>query len=135
MDIEYFGPIASPSAVVIRSTAKVEGIQFFSPSEYSQQLGLMTRPAGYIVPAHIHNQVERTIFQTQEVLLVRTGNCKIVLFGDDLKPKHEVVLSQGDVIFLATGGHSIEMLSECELLEVKQGPYAGIEDKTHIGPL
>jgi hypothetical protein len=132
MAIEYFGDTSRPSAIVIRSTESVSGIQFFSPSDYSQQLGLMTRPAGYVVPAHIHNEVERKISQTQEVLLIRSGSCLVTLFDSEFSPVESIVLKKGDVILLANGAHKIEMLSECEILEVKQGPYAGDNDKTHI---
>lgn len=132
MNIEFFGVEVNPSAIVIRSGAKVDGIKFFSPSDYSQQLGLMTRPAGHIVPAHIHNEVERRIVQTQEVLLIRKGVCLVTLFNDLLVIEAQITLTEGDVILLANGGHEIEMLSECEILEVKQGPYAGENDKTHL---
>ncbi len=38
----------------------------------------------------------------------------------------------GDVILLATGGHGFEVIEEIEMIEVKQGPYAGQEDKTRF---
>ena len=43
-------------------------------------------------------------------------------------------LSAGDTILLVKGGHGFEMLSEVEMIEVKQGPYAGDEDKTRFDP-
>lgn len=132
MAIEFFGDVSRPSAIVIRSSESVTGIRFYSPSDYSQQLGLMTRPSGYVVPAHIHNEVERRITQTQEVLLIRKGSCLVTLFDFVNKPRDRIVLEKGDVILLANGAHKIEMLTECEILEVKQGPYAGDSDKTHI---
>jgi hypothetical protein len=36
------------------------------------------------------------------------------------------------VILLATGGHGFEMLEDTEMYEVKQGPYAGENDKTRF---
>jgi hypothetical protein len=132
MAIEFFGDISRPSAIVIRAGESVSGIRFFSPSDYSQQIGLMTRPSGYVVPAHIHNEVERKITQTQEVLLLRKGTCLVTLFDPTSKAIERIQLEKGDVILLANGAHKIEMLSECEILEVKQGPYAGDNDKTHI---
>ena len=130
--LELFGEKDFPSAIVIRKGMKVEGIQFFSPDSYSQQIGLMTRPPGYRVPPHIHNQVSRNIEQTQEVLLIRKGTCRINLYGEGFVVEHEILLSDGDVILLAHGGHEIIMETECEILEVKQGPYAGMQDKRAI---
>ena len=132
MSAEFYGEENNPSAIVIRAISKVEGIQFFSPASYSQQIGLMTRPAGYKVPAHRHNLVERTIHSTQEVLIIRAGRCMISLFNDNNEVIHDIELLTGDVILLAHGGHEIIMETECEILEVKQGPYAGDADKTQL---
>jgi hypothetical protein len=38
------------------------------------------------------------------------------------------------VILLARGGHGFEMLEPTEMIEVKQGPYAGEGDKTRFSP-
>jgi hypothetical protein len=38
----------------------------------------------------------------------------------------------GDTILLATGSHGIEVFEEVEMIEVKQGPYAGEQDKTRF---
>ena len=132
MSVEFFGVSTHPKAIVIRASEKIQGIAFFSPPEYSQQIGLMTRQAGYVVPAHIHNKVERVITSTQEVLILRRGNCLVTLFNSEGESEEKIYLNSGDAILLAYGAHKIEMLSECEILEVKQGPYAGIIDKTQI---
>ncbi len=42
------------------------------------------------------------------------------------------VLSSGDVILLASGGHGFEVLEELEMIEIKQGPYVGGQDKTRF---
>ena len=128
----YFGEESRPSAIVIRADESVSGIEFFSPPDFSQQIGLMTRPAGYKVPAHIHNLVERKIEHTQEVLMIRRGSCEVILFNELNVVSHNIVLKVGDVILLAHGGHEINMITECEILEVKQGPYAGNMDKTAL---
>jgi len=44
------------------------------------------------------------------------------------------VLESGDVILLAAGGHGFEVLEEIEMIEVKQGPYAGELDKQRFDP-
>ena len=132
MGPEFYGEPDNPSAIVIRKSYAVSKIEFFSPPSFSQQIGLMTRPAGYRVAPHIHNVVERNISVTQEVLLVRSGNCKVNLFRDDKSIEHSINLFTGDVILLAQGGHEIVMVTECDILEVKQGPYVGANDKTPL---
>jgi hypothetical protein len=44
-------------------------------------------------------------------------------------------LEAGDVILLASGGHGFEMIEDSEIIEVKQGPYAGEMDKTRFDPI
>jgi hypothetical protein len=134
MGVEFYGPQENPSAIVVRSDFSVDGIRFFSPTTFSQQLGLMTRPAGYTVPAHRHNLVDRNINSTQEVLILREGKCSVNLYSDENILEHTIELSKGDVILLAHGGHEIHMQTLCEILEVKQGPYADGHDKTHFTP-
>ena len=132
MGPEFYGEPGNPSAIVIRQSYSVSGIEFFSPPSFSQQLGLMTRPAGHQVPPHIHNVVERKISITQEVLIIRSGRCRVNLFRSDKSIEHSIDLQTGDVILLAQGGHEIVMVTECDILEVKQGPYAGDNDKTPL---
>ena len=131
MSIEFYGDSRSnPTAIVIRKEAKVKGIEFYSPPNFGLQLGLMTREKETSVPPHIHNKVNRSIEQTQEVLIVRHGFCRINLLTDSGKLTASIELAVGDTILLAHGAHSIEFLDDCEILEVKQGPYAFDKDKT-----
>jgi len=132
MSIEYYGDKSAPIAIVIRKNFESEGIKFFSPLDYPQQLGYMKRPAGYEVVPHRHNQIPRTIENTQEVLLIRSGECLVTLFDDLNIPTDTIELSDGDIIFLAKGGHGILMKTECQIIEIKQGPYLSDMDKTAI---
>lgn len=38
-------------------------------------------------------------------------------------------LKAGDIILLVSGGHGFQVLEDVEMVEVKQGPYAGENDK------
>ena len=128
--MEFVGLLEDPVAIIIRSSDKVEGISFLSPPQSSQQIGQMSRPAGYLVHPHRHNIVRREIFYTQEVLLIRSGRCVVTLFNDDNRLLQTIELRGGDVIQLCKGGHSLLVLEDCDIIEIKQGPYLGTEDKT-----
>ena len=118
-------------SVIIRENYRSEGIEFFTPDDFSQQLGYMNRKKGYAIPPHRHNIVERKVTLTQEVLYIKSGKVRVDFYDDDQVYLESRVLNKGDVILLATGGHGFEMLEDCEMLEVKQGPYNGVEaDKT-----
>jgi hypothetical protein len=70
-------------AVIIKANFKKEGIAFFTPDDFSQQLGYMNRPKGYIIDPHVHNLVERKVTLTQEVLYIKSGKVRVDFFDDD----------------------------------------------------
>lgn len=118
---------------VIRVAHESPATQFFTPSSYSQQLGIIKYPKGGKIKPHYHNLVIREVLYTQEVLVVRKGSVRVNLFDKDLAFVRSVDLYQGDTILLAAGGHGFEMLDDTELLEIKQGPYNGVQtDKTQF---
>lgn len=120
---------------IIRAQYSPQKTEFYTPNNYSQQLGIIKYPQGGNIKAHYHNKVAREVFYTQEVLVIRKGKVKVNLFNNEsLDYLTSVVLEEGDTILLASGGHGFEMLEDSDMLEIKQGPYSGVEnDKTHIG--
>lgn len=122
-------------ALIIRSGFSKDGIEFFTPHHFSQQLGYMKRPKGYVVKPHLHIPVGREIYFTKEVLFIRSGKIRIDFYDQNKIYLESKNLAQGDVILLAFGGHSIEVLEEAEIIEVKQGPYAGESDKKWFDPI
>jgi hypothetical protein len=120
------------AAIIVRSGFNPDGIQFVTPDDYSQQLGYMRRPAGYVIQPHIHLQVERKASFTQEVLYVRKGRVRVDFYRDDESYVESREIAMGDVILLSTGGHGFEMIEESEMIEVKQGPY--MDDKRRFTP-
>lgn len=119
----------SLAAILVRCDFKSSGIQFFTDPEFSQQLGYMSRPKGYVIEPHIHKDVSRQVIKTQEVLFIKSGKLLVEFYDNDKKFAKSRVLETGDIILLAECGHGFKMLEETEIFEVKQGPYAGEEDK------
>jgi len=120
------------AAIIVRNEFHPDGIRFVTPDDYSQQLGYMRRPAGYVIQPHIHLQVDRQASFTQEVLYMRKGRVRVDFYREDESYVDSREISTGDVILLSTGGHGFEMLEESELIEVKQGPY--LDDKRRFTP-
>jgi hypothetical protein len=121
-------------ALIIPRGHKGEGIEFFTPSSYSQQVGYMSRPKGYVIDPHVHVSVPREVHFTQEVLFIRSGLVRVDFYGTDRVYLESRILEQGDLILLADGGHGFVMLEPSEIIEVKQGPYAGDKDKSRFMP-
>ena len=122
-------------ALIIRHSFHKDGIEFFTPGTYSQQIGYMNRPAGYVIPPHVHNPVVREVEYTKEVLFIKSGRLRVDFYSEAQEYLESTILQTGDVILLAYGGHGFEMLEPTQIIEVKQGPYAGDQDKTRFEPV
>ncbi len=116
-------------AIIIRNDHQCEGIDFITPDEYSQQVAYMHHPEGKVIAAHVHNLVHRNVVMTQEVLFIKKGKIRVDFYDDYKDYLESRILSAGDVILLVSGGHGFKALEELEMIEVKQGPYAGDADK------
>ena len=119
-------------AIIIRDDFYEEGIHFLTPGEYSQQLAYMHHPQGKIIDAHIHNEVHRDIRFTQEVLVLKKGKLRVDFYDAQKNYLESRVLLKGDIILLISGGHGFEVLEEVEMVEIKQGPYIGENDKERL---
>ena len=116
-------------AIVIRKDYKSTGIEFFTPNEFSQQLGYMKRPKGYEIKPHIHKSVSKMVKFTQEVLFIKSGILRVDFYNEKKEYKQSLTLQKGDTILLSKGGHGFKVIKECEIIEVKQGPYLKGKDK------
>jgi quercetin dioxygenase-like cupin family protein len=116
-------------SMILRSGTGAPETTFVTTPEANLQVGLVVYDAGGEVKRHTHRPLERTIIGTSEVLLVRSGRCVLDLYDEEHNLVAEQELSTGDVILLIAGGHGFRMLEDTVLLEVKQGPYTGLEEK------
>jgi mannose-6-phosphate isomerase-like protein (cupin superfamily) len=119
-------------AIIISSGYRSEGVKFFTPDDFSQQLAFISRKKGETIQAHKHNAVKRDVYFTQEVLVIRSGKLKVNFYDSKRQFFDCRILSPGDVILLAGGGHGFEFLENTEMIEIKQGPYLKEEDKTRF---
>jgi mannose-6-phosphate isomerase-like protein (cupin superfamily) len=119
-------------ALIVRNEFSRPGISFFTPNDLSQQLAYMRHPAGKVIEAHFHNPVPRSVSYSQETLFIKRGRLRVDFFDNQQVYLESRELKAGDVILLVKGGHGFEVLEELEMIEVKQGPYAGDQDKTRF---
>lgn len=122
--IEHNGEII---ALIIRKSLEIEGVKFFTPEDFNFQLGVLQHKAGTKIKPHIHKDQTKLINCTQEVLYVTSGNVQIDLYNNKSEKIKKVILKEGDVILFASGGHGLKILEDTRIVEVKQGPYAGVE--------
>jgi len=119
-------------ALIVSHRFNQPGIHFFTPNELSQQLAYMHHPTGKLIPPHVHNPVPREVIYTKEVLFIKSGKLRVDFYTDQQQYLESRILEAGDTILLVMGGHGFDVLEEVEMLEVKQGPYVGEQDKTRF---
>ncbi len=116
--------------MIIRAGHFPKSTTFYTQEEFSFQVGQVVHPAGSEIPRHEHRRTTRTVVGTPEVLVVQRGRLIVDLYAeDDRRLLCSRELSTGDVIVLLTGGHGFHLIEETVLLEVKQGPYYGHQEK------
>ena len=119
-------------ALILRRGYMPENTEFVTPNQLNQQLGFIVYPKGGIIKRHKHRPLERRIIGTQEVLFVRAGMLEAELYSNTGELVAIRILEEGDVLILVDAEHGFKMLKDTVLLEIKQGPYIGVEEKEHF---
>ena len=118
-----------PLTYIIHTSPVPSQTTFLTPPELLQQVGFVVYPAGGEVARHIHRLIERRVVGTAEVVLVQQGRCVLDVYSEDRELVASRELEPGDLMLLVGGGHGFRMLEDTVLLEIKQGPYTGLEEK------
>ena len=119
-------------ALIIRSKNqfKEKGVNFFTNDNDLLQVGFLKHGTNHQIRSHIHLSQKRTINYSSEVLIIKKGILKVIFFNNKankiLRPK---TLYKNDIIILFKGGHGFKILKNCEIIEIKQGPYILSKDK------
>lgn len=118
-----------PLVYIIRAGFLPAETTFVTPAEFKQQVGFVVYPRGSEIARHAHRQIERHLTGTSEVLIVRKGRCEIDIYNDERLLVATRELHVGDTMLMVGGGHGFRMSEDTVLLEVKQGPYYGLDEK------
>jgi hypothetical protein len=102
---------------------------FATPDDCPQQVGFIVHGAGSEIARHFHAPVERAIVGTPEVLVLLEGRCEIDVYDREQALVATRELQPGDVMVMVAGGHGFRMLEDTAMLEIKQGPYFGPDEK------
>lgn len=121
--------------IVIRADHRPDKTTFYTLPTTNQQVGHIIYPAGGRVPRHYHKQLDRHIKGTTEVLLVQSGRCVVTFYDGDQTPVIARELRAGDLLLIHAKegqGHGFEMFDDTVMLEIKQGPYVGPDEKVYF---
>jgi hypothetical protein len=116
-------------AIAISHEHQPPDTEFMTTSDLPMQLGFIKYLAEGTIQPHIHLPIERHLIGTGEVLVVRSGKMEALLFDGDRRLVKKKIMTEGDILVLIGGGHGFRMLEDTVLMEVKQGPYTGLQEK------
>ena len=109
---------------------KKKGIKFVTPNFFSLQLGFMNHPKNHIIKPHTHRNFLRRINKTAEVLFVKSGILRIDFYASKTKYLFSKLLKKNNIAILIEGSHGFKVIKKCNLIEIKQGPFSPLLDKT-----
>jgi hypothetical protein len=117
-------------AVFISSLEELPDTHTFPTDHLEElQLGLFKHRQGHEIKKHYHPSLDRSLKFTTEVLIILSGIVSVDIYDNS----NELVATResgpNSIILLRRGGHGFSILKEAIIIEVKQGPYAGINDK------
>ena len=127
--VEYINWNGRPLTHIIRANMNPEKTTFLTPAEFNLQVGFVVYGTNGEVARHVHRKLERTIIGTSEVLIVRKGRCQIDIYNEERELVATREVRTGDIILMVGGGHGFRMIEDTTLLEIKQGPYIGPDEK------
>ena len=63
------------------------------------------------------------------MLLIKKGRCVVDFYNNDKQAIATRELREGDILLLVDGGHGFHILEDTVFVEIKQGPYTGLDEK------
>lgn len=137
-DSEYMKWISDPEgnllALWVSGEYEPDRTVFLTPGTFLQQLGFIYRKEGETIDSHVHISLHRKLEGTSECLLLKKGRVSVDFFSDRRVFVSNLIMEQGDMLLLVGGGHGFTFLEEGFFVEIKQGPYLGIEEKERFDP-
>ena len=117
-------------AIVVRANYRSDHIDFINDESDILQVGYMSHKKNHKIVPHRHKDFHRNTNGTQEVLIIQEGKLRTNFYDEDDNKVCSVDLFKGDLILLLGGAHGFDVIEDLSMIEVKNGPYAGNDDKT-----
>jgi len=115
-------------AYIIKISNK-NGVNFYTPKDVTQQVGILNHKKGHLINPHIHLKNPRKVIYTTEVLIILEGKVRVDFFDKQKKYLFSKILNKNNIIIFVDGGHGFKILQNAKIIEVKQGPYNEVKDK------
>lgn len=103
-------------------------LHFYTADKDNVQVSTWNYDKGKHLKAHSHKLYVRQTDRTCEVIFVKTGSIKSYFYSETNELVRSCILKSGDIVIILSGGHAYDILeNQTQVLEVKNGPYPGIE--------
>ena len=109
-----------------------KGITFFTSDQATQQFGYMKHEKGHIINPHTHKKRLTKILSTTEVILLLKGVLRVDFYSQQTKYLFSKIVEKDNIIILHEGSHGFKILQNCSIIEIKQGPFIKLLDKTRF---
>ena len=119
-------------AIIVHADTDADGVEFLTEDGDFLQMGLIGRPAEFVVPTHRHLGIRRTVDRVCEALFVVSGKVEASLYDDEGVFLGKSEMEAGAVILQLTGYHGFRMMEDSKIIEIKQGPYYENFDKVEM---
>ena len=115
-------------SIVYKDKDWIKGLNFITPNELYIQVGSWWYDKGKKLDSHIHKNLIRKTLKTQEMVYVKKGSMRVLLYDENQKFLEEFILYKGDTAIFANGGHGYEILDDdTQIIEAKNGPFIDVE--------
>jgi oxalate decarboxylase/phosphoglucose isomerase-like protein (cupin superfamily) len=133
-EIEHIESQGETIAIVVKQSFNPPTTRFVTDPEMSMQVGYIKYPSGGLIQPHTHLPIERKVHGTSEVLYFISGKAELLLYNDAHHLVAKRMIASGDLVIFVRGGHGVRAIDEILILEVKQGPYTGLQEKERFEP-
>ena len=116
-------------AMIIKNENLGHDKYFATDADQDLQIAKFNLQKDTKIDRHIHLEQKRIIHSTSEVIVITEGQIEVEIFDKNLELVENLIAKKGDIIALFQGGHGLKMSTDCEFIEVKQGPYIEEIDK------
>lgn len=109
-------------------------LTFYTSDSDFVQVATWNYNKGKHLKAHAHKLYARESNRTNEVIYIKSGSIRAYFYDETDKVINTYTLNEGTIIIIFAGGHAYDILDDnTQVLEVKNGPYPGIDaDKKSI---
>lgn len=102
-----------------------DAVSFITKPEEQLQVAEITMTLDKVIEPHLHRLFERRTVGTPEVIIVKSGLVQFDFYASNGEYVASYDLGRNDLVVIMRGGHGLKAKKHSEMIEVKQGPYAG----------